>query len=246
MPSGLETRNRKLETDSQVNHDAGDGWTNGAGSDHGAAVCAGVGVSLRGADNPDGFPVRHFLCLPDESCGVASGKTSAWARPRHRSDLSAVAGPGSAVFRFHGTADRPRRGAPSKIAAGPGSAKFGPDRGTTGTRAWLERQSGRPASGLSCQPRRRNRKPGAGRWIARGASGETGVVAGDSPALVDFLFEGWPRIQRNSAGFGAVAAAARTAAGRAQRPEPDAGPFHPGTTHPGGADAGDVFRRARL
>ena len=158
----------------------------------------GLGVSLRGAADADGLPVCHFLCLPDEPSGVEPGKTSAWARPRHRGNLSVAAGPGGAVFRFHGTADRPRRRAPGPIAAGSGAAEFRTDRGTTGTAAWLERPNGRSAARLPRQPQRRNRKTGAECRTARGGRGETGVAAGDCSVVVDFLFEGWPRLQRRS------------------------------------------------
>ncbi len=57
---------------------------------------------------------------------------------RHRSNLSAAAGPAGAAFHFHGTADRPGRRAPEPVAPGSGTTEFRADRGTTGRRAWLE------------------------------------------------------------------------------------------------------------
>src|SRR5271155_5544143 len=67
------------------------------------------------------------------------------------------------------------------------------------------------------------------------------MAAGNRPAAIDLFLEGWTRVQRSPAGVGAVAAATRTAAGSAQRPESDAGAFHPGATNPGRAYAARLF-----
>src|SRR5258708_3009357 len=66
------------------------------------------------------------------------------------------------------------------------------------------------------------------------------------PVLYSFLLaQGWTRLQPYPMGPGTVAPPARTTAGRAERPESDAGPFYSGATDPGSAHIRGLFRGSR-